>query len=506
MDEVQNDALKERYTEPIQAIIQNYFNIPVREGQFPDYPTDFTKEIQEAQPKADTLMDISADQKQIYFSYLREAMEKHHLPLEFDSILPESEELREMNREVSQAMLHDGLPYQKICECMMYSPSTSLVENEVQQRFMMGVLLASTNVCPIYVLPEVRQAKPLLALDPVMSEPSELYDSFLKAALDRHPSMCLQEADENAIQLMKKNRISRDIVEEAMKASMAWIKPSRAADESETEYFQRIADYERERKEFVFHAWNKDGKELSVQHDEDLYTSMQSHLKDVTAKKQQMDMVNYWSKTIEIMDYTLRKYDELNLAKKTLKLWVIAISKAVKDLGMEKDHQAIETMQNIQRVQKQFDEKTENFKSIMDSLKSIEHFSSRLMQYADERNRSNPLLSQIDIQHAEPFEQVAQEKEILTGRPEKKTARRLYASAVRAVLKEHFIRDPVETEVAAARYMKDHNVMSDWIEAAVGESTYHDFKNKSPAEKTSEIQGILEAADRMGSLGKGTGR
>ena len=64
----------------------------------------------------------------------------------------------------------------------------------------------------------------------------------------------------------------------------------------------------------------------------------------------------------------------------------------------------------------------------------------------------------------------------------------------------------METEVAAARHMKDHNVMSDWIEAAIGESTYHDFKNKSPAEKASEIQGILEAADRMGSLEKGAGR
>jgi len=217
-------------------------------------------------------------------------------------------------------------------------------------------------------------------------------------------------------------------------------------------------------------------------------------------------MVNYWSKTIDIMDYTLRKYDELNLAKKTFKLWGIAISKAILDLGMEKDRHAIETMQNVQRIQKQFEEKSDNFQNVMDSLKSIEHFSLKLMQYADERNRSNPLLSQIDIQHAEPFEQVAQEKEVLTGKPEKAAARKLYASAVRAVLKEHFIRDPIETEVAAVRYMKDHNVMSDWIEAAIGESTYHNFHNKPPAEKANEVQKILQAADKMGNPQKDESR
>ena len=495
--EEEKNSLQERYEEPLQAIIRNYFNIPVQEGQFPEYPTNFTKEIQEAQPKEDLLTDIMANQKTIYFSYLRDAMEKKGLPLEFDSILPESEVLKTMDRAVSQAMFRDGLPYLKVCECMMYSPTTSLMENEVQQRFMMGVLMTSTNVCPIYVLPEVQQAKPLLAIDPVLAEPSELYDSFLKAALDRKPEMRLQEADEKAIQLMKKNHISRDVVEKAMEASMAWIRPSQTVEESEAEYLQRVTDFEHEKKEFVFNAWNKDGKELSVKHDEDLYTSMQSNLKDVTARKQQMDMVNYWSKTIDIMDYTLRKYDELNLAKKTLKLWTIAISKAVKDLGMEKDAQAIETMQNISRIQKQFDEKADNFKEVMNSLKSIEHFSMKLMQHAEERNRSNPLLSQIDIQHAEPFEQVAQEKEVLTGRPEKETARRLYASAVREVLKENFIRDPVETEVAAAKYMKDHSVMTDWIEAALGESTYHNFKNKPPAEKAAEIQEILQASDRL---------
>jgi len=67
MDEKQQDALKKRYDEPRQAIIQNYFNIPIQEGQFPEYPTDFTKEIQKAEPKEDILTDISADQKQIYF-------------------------------------------------------------------------------------------------------------------------------------------------------------------------------------------------------------------------------------------------------------------------------------------------------------------------------------------------------------------------------------------------------------------------------------------------------
>lgn len=499
MDEAQKDAIKKRYEEPLQAIIQNYFNIPIQEGQFPEYPTDFTKEIQEAEPREDILMNISANQKQIYFSYLRDAMERQHLPMEFDSILPESEALKDMNREVSQTMFRDGLPYLRVCECMMYSPTTSLVENDAQQRFMMGVLLASSNVCPIYVLPEVRQAKPLLALDPISSEPSELYDSFLKAALDCKPSMRLQEADEKAIQLMKKNRISRDVVEKAMETSLAWIKPSRTTEESDEEYVQRFTDYEQARKEFVFDAWNKDGKELSAKHDEELYASMQSNLKNVTARKQQMDMVNYWSKTIDIMDYTLRKFDELNLAKKTFKLWGIAINKAIQDLGMEKDSRAIETMQNVQRIQKQFEEKSDNFQNVMDSLKSIEHFSSRLMEYADERNRSNPLLTQIDIQHAEPFEQVAQGKEVLTGKPEKTAARRLYASAVRAVLKENFIRDPVETEVAAVRYMKDHNVMSDWIEAAIGESTYRNFHNKPPTEKAEEIQKILQAADETGN-------
>jgi len=216
-------------------------------------------------------------------------MERHHLPLEFDFILPESEALKDMDREVSQAMSRDGLPYLRICECMMYSPTTSLMENDAQQRFMMGVLLTSSNVCPIYVLPEVRQAKPLLALDSSLSEPSELYNSFLKAALDRKPSMELQEADENVIQLMKKNHISREIVEKAMEASMAWIKPSRGAEETGAEYVQRFTEFEQARKEFIFDAWNKDGKELSVKHDEELYASMQSNLKDVTARKQQMD-------------------------------------------------------------------------------------------------------------------------------------------------------------------------------------------------------------------------
>lgn len=499
MDDTQKDALKKRYEEPMQAIIQNYFNTPVTEGQFPEYSTDFTKDIQEASPKDEILMDISADQKQIYFAYLRDAMEHHHLPLEFDSILPESEAVKEMDREVCQAMFHDGLPYLKVCECMMYSPTTSVMENEAQQRFMMGVLLTGANVCPVYALPEVQQAKPLLALDPVLSEPNDIYNSFLKAALDRNPAMRLQEADETVIQLMKKNRISKDVVEKAMQSSMAWVKSSQAEGESDTEYFQRVADNGWALKEFVFDTWNKDGKELSVKHDEELYASMQSNLKNVTARKRQMDMVNYWSETINIMDYTLHKYDELDLARKTFQLWGIAINKAIQDLGMEKDSHAIETMRKVQELQKQFAEKSKSFQNVMDSLKSIELFSIRLMQYADDRNRSNPLMSQIDIQHAEPFEQVAQEKAVLTGQPEKETARRLYASAIRAVLKENFIRDPMETEVEAVRFMKAHNVMSDWIEAAIGESTYHNFHNKPPAEKAKKIQEIMQAAERAGS-------
>lgn len=487
------------YIEERQTLFKLMLNIAFqkRENDFPAYPTDFTQEMAKAATVEDVLMDAFSDEKTIYFAYLVEEMKKAGMPLKFDSILPNTQQSKEMDRCVSQRMLKDGLPYEKICDCMSYSPNAAAEEFAV--RLQMGGCITMNSVCPIYSMPEIRHAQPLLALDPSIAKPEDLYNSFLKAVLDRKPEMSHQEADEKALKLMKRNRISKDVAEKALATSLVLGKPTKFTNESDTDYYQRLSERNRMRQEFVFHAWNKDETAEAVRHDESLYNDMQKSIRNMTATYRQTDMVNYWNRTIEIMDYTLRKYDALDLAKKTLQIWAVGINKAVRDLGMEKDAHAIETVKKVQELQKNISEKAADFKNIMDSLKSIEHFSQVILQYAGERNRSNPLLQQIDIQHAEPFEKVAEEPDVLNGQPKKETARRLYASAVRAVLKERFIHDPTETETAAAKHMLDQGILSCCVEAALAESTLHDFKNKSPEQKQEIIQGILTAAEERSS-------
>ena len=469
-----------------------------RECDYEPYPTDFTLELKKAVPLEDILMDTLAKPKGIYFSYLAEALKAAGLPARFESILPGSPTSKDMDKWVAQRMIKDGIPYEKICDCIMYSPNVANEDFSVRAQLAGAIVFGYVNA--LYMTPGIVDAKPLHSLDRIMAQPTDLYNSFMKAVLDRKPEMSFREAEEKAIKLMKRNQISKDVVEEVLaSASFVWAKPKPYVDEPDMDYYERLAEIEQSRKEFIHEAWNKDDSAASARHDESLFADMQKSIREMTETYQQTDMVKYWNKTIEIMDWTLRKYDELELAKKTMKIWMIGVQKAVKDLGMENEKEVLTVLSDMAKLGKAFDAKTADFKEVMESVRHLEHFSQKIIAFADNRNRSNPLLAEIDIQHAEPLEKIAQGNDVLEGKPSKETARKLYASAVRAVLKEHFTRDAKQTEIAAAKYLLDHNILSCCVEAAMESSMYHNFKNKPPSERKKIVQGIMESAENMKS-------
>ena len=100
------------------------------------------------------LMKFSASDQEIYFSFLKQALEKH-------SDIPANDV--QLNDEIIRSMYQHRVEYSRLIRCMMYAPRFANIPEE--SRWIMASTRVTNVINPLLALPEIACAKPIVQLD-----------------------------------------------------------------------------------------------------------------------------------------------------------------------------------------------------------------------------------------------------------------------------------------------------------------------------------------------------
>lgn len=333
------------------------------------------------------LMKFSASDQEIYFSFLKQALEKH-------SDIPVNDV--QLNDEIIRAMYQHQVEYSRLIRCMMYAPRFANIPEE--SRWIMASTRVTNVINPLLALPEIACAKPIVQLNIVKDTDREIYFAHLKNVFEQNPAQRLDEADKRVIHLLKDNGLSDERITNCIKNSQQF---------PETEYtLGKFALTEEQTEKICTYVKETMAENTTLRpvakpamSDAELYQTMQKRLREMKAMQSQ-DVLEYWSKAMSVMQQTMVQINQSKMACRIVAIWSVGLEKVSQGFGLPLDPAVQKIQEESKKMLEQASETEQDWSRIYTMMEKVDEFSQKIMRETSEICEKSPLLKRPEVQKA----------------------------------------------------------------------------------------------------------
>lgn len=417
-------------TTPIEAIIKELYAEKNHASYVLDATGTLEEEIQKAPDRADLL--INAPKKGTYFAFLKRSLaDASEIPA------PDSEEMKEADKEVAREMYQYGYSYESILDAMVYSPAYKGME--VCDAYDKALSDLAMTISPIMALPEIAKAKPLGALDRWAAfEPDDeetYYYSCLRSVYDRNPVLSLREADCKVVALLESNGFKDNFISKCVANSMEFpYAPAGLTDEELLAFNQQrnrdIHALLEEGKAEPFHErfYESFSDDLHAKHEKEapsaIYQEMFDSIKEM--KKPKMPKAEYWNEVLGKLYQAIVDLREVQPMLRATYLMGRAIEKGSKEFSLVTPDNLQETLDKLDQAGRQNDEE-KKWKAWADGVDILGNMAQEFLRDAKwmETHRDHNATLQLESIQSAPD---------LDALPKDATSKTIYEAAMHKTL------------------------------------------------------------------------